>query len=156
MSGETFTLTPITAGRQQDLANVVRHILAESAIQRAAFEQDPEAFAASRLLHTIPVGFVLRSYLEPEHPLWQMMAAHAKAEYDAARAADPEASLPDLVASLDVAPADHLVLAPIYLGEVDVLIDETRADLEAQVKAMQDPNTPEGAQLGVTPGAVSR
>jgi hypothetical protein len=152
MTGETFTLTPITSDRQQSLSNVVRHILAESAIQDAAVAQDPDAFAGSKLLHTIPIGFVLRAYLDTESPLWQMMAAHPKAAYDAAVQADPDASLGEIVASLDIAPADHLVLSPVYLGEVDGLIDAARADLVAKVAAMQDPNTPDGAELQVTPG----
>ncbi|HRI10165.1 MAG TPA: zinc dependent phospholipase C family protein, partial [Nannocystaceae bacterium] len=153
MTGETFTLTPITSARQQSLDNVVRHILAESQIQKAAFALDPDAFAASKLLHTIPVGFVLRSYLDTSHPLWQMMAAHAKAEYDKAVAENPGAGLQTIVASLDVAPADHLVLAPVYLASVDDSIEATRLDLEAQIAVMQDHGSPEGSQLLVTPGA---
>ena len=152
MTGETFTLTPITSARQDSLANVVRHILAESQIQRAAIEQDPDAFAGSKLLHTIPIGFVLRTYLDQDSALWQMMAAHAKAEYDAAVLADPDASLPTLVASLDVAPADHLVLTPVYLATIDAMIADTRVDLETRVAELQDWNTPDGAALHVTPG----
>jgi hypothetical protein len=152
MTGETFTLTPITSARQDSLDNVVRHILAESQLQRAAVEQDPDAFASSKLLHTIPIGFVLRTYLDQDSALWQMMAAHAKAEYDAAVLADPDAALPTLVASLDVAPADHLVLTPVYLATIDTMIADTRVDLEARVAEMQDWNTPEGAALHVTPG----
>lgn len=152
MTGETFTLTPITSGRQQSYSNVVRHMLAESAIQRSAVALDPEAFTDSKLLHTIPVGFVLRAYLDQDSPLWQMMAKHARAEYDKAVAADPAASLPTIVAKMDVAPADHLVMTPVYLASVDAMIDKTRLDLEAKIAAMQDPNTPQGAQLQVTAG----
>ncbi len=152
MTGETFTLTPITSARQDSLSNVVRHILAESQIQRAAIEQDPDAFAGSKLLHTIPIGFVLRTYLDQDSPLWQMMAAHAKAEYDAAVAMNPDASLPELVASLDVAPADHLVLTPVYIGTIDGAIADTRAELAARVLELQDPNSPDGAELQVTAG----
>ncbi|MCA9638073.1 MAG: hypothetical protein KC420_18720, partial [Myxococcales bacterium] len=152
MTGETFTLTPITSARQSDYDNVVRHILAESAIQEAAYTLDPAAFADSKLLHTIPVGFVLRAYLDVSSPLWQMMAAHPMKEYDKAVADNPGASLPTIVAAMEVAPADHLVLSPVYLGAVDQLIADKRAELVAAVKAMQDPNTPEGAQLLVQPG----
>src|SRR5690606_11377451 len=100
MTGETFTLTPITSARQQSYDNVVRHILAESAIQRAALELDPDAFAGSKLLHTIPVGFVLRTYHDQDSPLWQMVAAHAQLEYDKAVAANPGATLPTIVAAM--------------------------------------------------------
>lgn len=152
MTGETFTLTPITSARQQSNDNVVRHILAESAIQRAALALDPEAFAGSKLLHTIPVGFVLRTYLDQDSPLWQMMAAHAQGEYDKAVAANPGASLPAIVAAMEVGPADHLVMSPVYLAAVDDLIEAKRLELEAAIAVMQDWNTPEGAQLQVTPG----
>jgi MYXO-CTERM domain-containing protein len=152
MTGETFTLTPISSARADGLDNVVRHILAESAIQEAAVAGDPAGFAASKLLHTIPVGFVLRTYLDPSSELWVMMSAHAKAEYDAVVADNPGASLPTIVAAMDVAPADHLVLSPIYLASVEALIDAKRQELEQAIAAMQDPNTPEGAELGVGPG----
>ena len=152
MSGETFTLTPITSAREQGFANVVRHILAESAIQQAAYDLDPDAFSTSKLLHTIPVGFVLRTYLDQDAPLWQLMSSHALAEYEAVRAQMPAASLPSVVAAMDVGPADHLVLTPVYLAEVDALIAAKQAELEAEIASMQDPNSPQGSQLLVTPG----
>lgn len=153
MSGETFTLTPISAGRQSALDNVVRHILAESAIQDAAYTGDPEGFGTGDLLHLIPVDFVLRTYLDQDSALWQLMAAHALAEYQAARAAMPDASLPTVVAAMDVAPADHLVLSPVYLDEVEQIIVDQRAAVQQAIFDMQDPGTPEGAQLLVTEGS---
>lgn len=152
MSGETFTLNPITANRESDLDNVVRHILAESQIQAAAVAQDPDAFADSKLMHTIPIGFVLRAYLDPESPLWAMMAEHPKKEYDKVVAENPGAALPTIVAAMDVAPADHLVLSPIYLGAIDELIADKKFQLEATILDMQDHNSPNGSQLLVTPG----
>jgi hypothetical protein len=152
MTGETFTLTPISSDRAESFDNVVRHILAESAIQNAAYAQDPAAFTDAKLAHSIPIGFVLRSYLDVESPLWQAMSAHALGEYEATVAENPGASLPTIVAAMDVAAADHLVLSPVYLGAVDQLITDKRAELVAAVEAMQDPNTPEGAELLVEPG----
>ena len=152
MTGETFTLNPITSNRESSLDNVVRHILAESQIQAAAVAQDPAAFENSKLLHTIPIGFVLRAYLDQDSPLWAMMAAHGKAEYDKVVAENPGAALPTIVAAMDVAPADHLVLSPIYLGAIDQLIVDKQLELEMQIEIMQDPNTPEGAELLVTAG----
>ena len=152
MTGETFTLTPITANRESDLDNVVRHILAESQIQAAAVAQDPAAFDDSKLLHTIPIGFVLRAYLDQDSPLWAMMAEHPKAEYDKVVAENPGAALPTIVAAMDVGPADHLVLSPIYLGAIDQLIVDKQLELEATIADMQDPNTPAGGELLVTPG----
>jgi MYXO-CTERM domain-containing protein len=153
MSGETFTLTPISASRQTDFGNVVRHILAESAIQDAAYAGDPEGFGTGDLLHLIPADFVLRTYLDQDSALWQLMAEHAFGQYQAARAAMPGASLPTVVASMDVAPADHLVLSPVYLDEVEQIIDDQRAAVEQTIADMQDPGTPDGAQLLVTAGA---
>ena len=152
MTGETFTLTPVTSNRASSLDNVVRHILAESQIQAAAIAQDPDAFADSKLLHTIPIGFVLRAYLDVDSPLWQMMAKHAKAEYDAVLAEDPGPRCPTIVAAMDVAPADHLVLSPVYLGSVDDLIVKKKLELEDRIATMQDWNSPEGSKLLVTPG----
>ena len=152
MTGETFTLTPITANRESDLDNVVRHILAESQIQAAAVAQDPAAFDDSKLLHTIPIGFVLRAYLDQDSPLWAMMAEHPRAEYDKVVAENPGAALPTIVAAMDVGPADHLVLSPIYLGAIDQLIVDKQLELEATIADMQDPNTPAGGELLVTPG----
>jgi len=153
MSGETFTLTPITSNRQSGLENVVRHILAESAIQDAAYVGDPEGFGTGDLLHLIPVDFVLRTYLDQDSVLWQLMSEHALAEYQAARAAMPGASLPTVVASMDVAPADHLVLSPVYLDEVEQVIDDQRAAVQQAIADMQDPGSPDGSQLLVTEGA---
>ncbi|HEY0136686.1 MAG TPA: MYXO-CTERM sorting domain-containing protein [Nannocystis sp.] len=152
MTGETFTLTPITSNRESSFDNVVRHILAESQIQAAAIAQDPGAFTDSRLLHSIPIGFVLRAYLDQDSPLWQMMAAHPKAEYDKVLAEDPEASLPTIVAKMEVGPADHLVLSPVYLASVDDLIVKKKIELMDRIATMQDWNSPEGSQLKVTAG----
>src|SRR5690606_8613227 len=73
-------------------------------------------------------------------------------EYDKAVAANPGATLPTIVAAMDVAPADHLVMSPVYLAAVDDLIDAKRLELEAEIAVMQDWSTPEGAQLKVTSG----
>lgn len=44
MTGETFTLAPITTGRQQSWSNVIRHIIAENMVQEAAFNLSPWVF----------------------------------------------------------------------------------------------------------------
>lgn len=61
LSGETFTLTPITTSRKDSWSNVVRHIVAETMIQDAAFSAQPAAFSAGALAHAIPKGFVQRA-----------------------------------------------------------------------------------------------
>ncbi len=152
MTGETFTLNPLSASRGSALDNVVRHILAESAIQDAAYAGDPDGFGTGDLLHLIPADFVLRAYLDQDSPLWQLVAEHALAEYEATRATMPGASLPTVVAAMDVAPADHLVLSPVYLGEIQLIIDDQRAAVQASILDMQDHGSPNGSQLLVTAG----
>ncbi len=152
MSGETFTLNPITAGRELDLDNVARHIVAESAIQDAAYTGDPMGFGSGDLEHLIPDGFVLRTYLDRDAELWQMVSERALEQYEAARAANPDASLPTVLAEMNVSAADHLVLSPVYLDEIEKIIDDQRAALEQAILDMQDASTPMGSELGVTAG----
>lgn len=153
MSGETFTLTPITAGRQSNYSNVVRHMIAESMIQKAALKLDPTAFDLSHLTHSIPKEFLQRTYLSTASPVWQVMARHAKAKYDAAVAAQPNASIVTIVQGLDVAIADHLVLSPVYLARIDQARQQIASDVMSAVSAMQNRSTTEGATLQVTAGA---
>jgi hypothetical protein len=152
LSGETFTLTPVTSGREASFDNVVRHIAAEAMIQRAAFALDPDRFSAGELAHAVPKGFVLRTYFDETSPLYALMGARARAKLEAARAAAPGATLPELVTSAGLAPADHLVLSPVYLREIDAERQKLRATIVAAIAAMQDGATPEGAELGVGPG----
>ena len=153
MTGETFTLNPLSAAREMDFDNVVRHIVAESQIQKAAYTAQPGAFGNGMLSHRIPKAFVLRSYYDTSHPLWQMMAARANAEFEAARTANPGASLVTLIVDAGLAPADHLVMAPIYLQEADVARVDVRAGVEARIAELQNPGTTDGATLGVTAGS---
>ena len=44
-SGETFTLNPVSKGRQSSFSNVARHILIEGLILDAALEGEPENFS---------------------------------------------------------------------------------------------------------------
>ena len=153
MSGETFTLTPITAARQTNYSNVVRHIIAESMIQKAAFKQDAAAFSQGQLTHSLPKDFLLRTYLSTSSSLWQLMAHHAKSKYDAAVAAQPSASLVTIVQGLDIAAADHLVLSPVYLQRIDQARQQITTDIMTAVSNMQNRSTPDGATLKVTAGA---
>lgn len=153
MTGETFTLTPITAARQSNYSNVVRHIIAESMIQKAAFKLDAAAFSLSQLSHTIPKEFLQRTYLTTSNPVWQVMARHAKAKYDAAVAAQPNASIVTIVQGLDVAIADHLVLSPVYLARIDQARQQIATDVMTAVSNMQNRSTPDGATLQVTAGS---
>ncbi|MBK7402171.1 MAG: hypothetical protein IPJ34_39510 [Myxococcales bacterium] len=152
LTGETFTLTPITSARKSSWTNVVRHIIAESMIQDAAFAKQPTAFSAGALAHAIPKGFVLRAYLDTASPLWQRMAKHAKTKFDAARAAKPTATLATVIGSAGLATADHLVLSPLYLAEIEASRKQLKVDVQNTVKALQDPTTVDGAKLKVTAG----
>lgn len=152
LSGETFTLTPITSGRKQSFSNVVRHIIAEEMVQKSAFGLRPGDFSAGQVLHAIPKSFVLRAYLDTKSPLWAVMSAQSKAKYDAAVAKNPGASFVTVLSKADMAAADHLALLPLYVGLLDAKREQVRADLVASVKTMQDPSSAEGKQLKVGAG----
>lgn len=136
-TGETFTLTPLSAGRLEGFDNVIRHIVTESMIQHSILELDPTRFESSAMQHTLPQGFILRAYLDEDSELWQHMSEHARAKLDAARAANPDATLPELVLSANLPPADQLVLLPMYLSEIDQLVVDLRASIEADIVEMQ-------------------
>lgn len=153
LSGETFTLNPVASGRGTSFSNVVRHITAESMIQRAALGLDPDRFGPGELAHSLPKGFVQRTYFDETSPLYALMGKHARAKLDAARAKTPGATLPEIIAAAGLAPADHLVLTPVYLREIDAERQKLRATLVADIAAMQNTSTPDGAELGVGPGA---
>lgn len=152
MTGETFTLTPITANRESSWDNVVRHIVAESQIQEKAFEQSPSSFGAGALAHTIPQGFVLRTYFGTDNPLWQFMTEHPRGKFNAAKAANPGGSLVSIVNAADLAAADHLALAPLYLEEIDRERVGIQANVDQRILDLQDWGTADGFELGVTPG----
>ena len=148
MTGETFTLNPITANRDSDFDNVVRHIVAESMIQEAWMEAFPEAFTTEALLHAIPTDFVMRTVLDPTSPVWIRMTTHALPKWEAVQAADPDALVAEQVAALDVAPAEHLALLPLYVEKTHIDLDLLVGELGDLVVEMQDPSE----VLGVGPG----
>ncbi|RYE92398.1 MAG: hypothetical protein EOO75_06815, partial [Myxococcales bacterium] len=152
MTGETFTLTPISASRESSWDNVVRHIVSESVIQKKAAQQRPEAFAAGQLAHSIPKSFVLRAYLDQTSPVWQLMAHHASAKFQAAQAANPGASLPVVLKNSDLAAAEHLAMSPVYVAQLQEARAALRADLVQRIADLQNPSLPDGKKLGVGPG----
>lgn len=153
MSGETFTLTPITSARMQSWTNVVRHILAESMIQKAAFKLDPAAFGIGQLAHTIPKAFLLRAYLDVNSPLWQLMTRRSREKFDAAVAKNPSANLFTIISGLGLAAGDHLAMSPLYLREVDRLRQKIVQNINATVADLQNPATTDGAKLRPTAGS---
>jgi MYXO-CTERM domain-containing protein len=152
-SGETFTLTPITAGRMSSWSNVVRHIVAESMVQKAALGLKPTIFSAGAMAHAIPKGFVLRAYFDTTSPLWKLASEHARAKYEATKAAKPTASMITWVSSSGLAPGDQLLMAPYYVEEIEAGRKKLRDDIANAIKAMQDPTTVDGAKLKVTAGS---
>lgn len=153
LTGETFTLNPVTSNRAFSLDNVTRHITAETMIQNAILTAKPDAFTTGKLAHVIPKSFVQRAYFNLDSPLWKLVAHHAKGKLDAAKAANPSASLVTILQSADIAPAEHLVLTPIYLSEIDQSRVALRASIEQTIKDLQNPATADGATLGVTAGS---
>ena len=153
MTGETFTLNPITHQRQEAYTNVVRHIVAESMIQEGVWHTEPEAFTFTKLVHLIPKGFVLRAYYDLESPLWQFVSHKAVATLEAERAANPTLSLPEVLQNAPLAPYEHIVLTPVYLKEAEKLRPTGEAFIRSELARMQDRSDPEGAELKVTAGA---
>lgn len=153
MTGETFTLTPITSGRMSSWSNVVRHITAEAQLQKAAFTLKSSNFGAGPMSHAIPKSFVLRAYFDTKSPLWQMASKHARDKFEKNRAARPGASLVTLVSTSGLAPAEQLVMAPFYIEEIEAGRVKLRADIEASIKTMQSWSSTDGSKLRVTAGA---
>jgi hypothetical protein len=155
-AGETFTLNPVTSSRASSYSNAARHIAFESMIQDGAFVTSARAFSAGEMQHTIPQAFVLRAYFDDRSPVWTRMARSARARYDALRRAMPTASLPTLLAASGFAPVDHVILAPIYLKELDAQRAALRRFVESEIADLQNPMSSRGAQLRVTAGADGR
>jgi len=153
MTGETFTLTPITSARMSSWSNVVRHIAAEAMLQKAAFNLKSSNFGAGPMSHAIPKSFLLRAYFDTKSPLWQMASKHSRDKFEKNRAARPGASLVTLVSTSGLAPAEQLVMAPFYIEEIEAGRVKLRADIEASIKTMQDWTTTDGSKLKVTAGA---
>jgi len=152
VTGETFTLTPIAAIRGSAWSNVVGHITTESMIQEALLAAAPSRFSGSVLSHDIPRSFVLRNYFDEDAPLWQLMSRHALARLQAARAADPDATLAEAIEAAELAPFEYLVLAPVFVREADSSRATLRAFVLAEIADMQDWSSPRGSQLLVTDG----
>ena len=149
LSGETFTLTPLASAREQDFSNVIRHIAAEAMIEDALLASDPDVFQNGALTHAIPIPFVQRAYFDRKaSPLYQMLAKRSSERYARARTTKPDGRLQDVLAISGLEPADHLVLAPLYLE----WIDESLSALQTRFASMKNRATPVGAQLQVGAG----
>lgn len=152
LTGETFTLNPISASRGFSVRNASRHISAETMIQDAMLELQPDAFEAAAMLHTFPHDFAVRVYYDTDSPVWQAMAIHALDALDAAAAANPDGDLLDHLLASELDPAEGVVLLPMYTAFLDAELDVFRAEMEGEVLRLQDPLDPDGAELGVAPG----
>ncbi|MBK9000923.1 MAG: hypothetical protein IPM35_34820 [Myxococcales bacterium] len=153
MTGETFTLAPVSNNRQQSWSNVVRHIIAENMVQSAAFELSPESFSSAELGHTIPKSFVERAYFDEQSPLWKVMGATALAKFESAKSANPGSLLTILIPKAKLATAESLVLAPRYLRFLDDERKGVRTLIEKSIADLQNKSTADGATLGVGPGS---
>jgi MYXO-CTERM domain-containing protein len=81
------------------------------------------------------------------------MGKHAGEEFAAEKLKHPGALLVQILPSLRIAAADHLILAPVYLKEIDQKRIDLRKYLENEVAKMQDASSPDGAKLLVQAGA---
>lgn len=152
LSGETFTLTPLTSSRATSYTNVVRHIEAENMVQAALLKAKPSAFTQNELTHAIPTAFVARNYFLTTSDLYPYFAGPAQKKLDAAKAAAPGKNILSVAGSADLGVGDHLSLLPVYLGEIDGLRTDTRAKLAKTIADLQDRSTADGAKLKVTAG----
>nr|QRN75772.1 Hypothetical protein MSR10575_88590 [Sandaracinus sp.] len=118
VTGETFTLTPLTSDRGPGYHNVVGHIVTESIIQNAFYTADPSAFSQSELDHRIEQDFVLRVYFDSDSAVWQRMAQHPMERWRAAQAADPDGNLVGWARSAGFSPWEQVAMAPQYIEEL--------------------------------------
>ncbi|MFO0566121.1 MAG: zinc dependent phospholipase C family protein [Polyangiaceae bacterium] len=152
LTGETFTLAPITSNRQQSWSNVVRHIIAENMVQDAAFGLSPDSFTSAELSHTIPKSFVERAYFNESSPLWKVMSDRALKKFEATQSQNPGALLTVLIPKAKLATADSLSLAPRYLRFLDDERKGVRDTIEKAIQDLSSSSTADGATLGVGPG----
>ncbi len=152
LTGETFTLNPISHARESSFSNAARHIVAESMVQDALLDADPEVFGEEAMRHTIPQDFALRAVVSPTSPAWTRMATHALPAWEVVDAADPDAFLVERVEALEVAPAEYLVLLPLMIDRAHIDLDLGVLAVEDTLARYQDPSTPIGGRLGVEPG----
>lgn len=153
LTGETFTLNPITAGREESYDNVVRHIVAEAMVQDAALALRPDLFSRERTLHAIPDAFVARAVVSTDSAVWQRMSSEALPLLEDAVAENPDAALVDLLLDLDLAGSELVVLLPRYVELLSDASAELGGVVEDTVLELQDPTTPDGSALGVGPGS---
>lgn len=152
LSGETFTLAPVSAGRTPNYNNVVRHIAAEMMIQLGAWQADREIFDASKMLHVIPTSFVQRAYFDLKSPIWQVVAQGARNKLSAARAQNPNLPLHQLLLRAPIEAYEHVLLLPEYLDDVKILLPKARIAISDEIIRLQSRNNADGALLKVTAG----
>lgn len=152
-TGETFTLTPISAARESSYDNVIGHMVTESVIQSSLHAADPSLFSAGQLQHALPHDFLLRTYFHTDSPVWGRLSQHAMTRWDAARAADLDGNVLGWARSAGFAPWEQIAMAPVYVAELQRLRGELRAWIEGEIADMADPTSSRGSTLGVTAGA---
>ncbi|MEM9068416.1 MAG: MYXO-CTERM sorting domain-containing protein [Myxococcota bacterium] len=151
-TGETFTLTPLSADRASNFSNVVGHIVTESEIQRAFWRADPSDFDSGALQLNIPRGFVSRNFHDMRSDLWQRMMANTVERLDRTQAAMPDANLLEVVRGTELGPWEYLGLAPRFVEELQMQRGDLRDFVLAEIADMQDPGSARGMQLMVGTG----
>lgn len=151
-SGETWTNNPVSAGRASSWLNPIRHIVMESAIQRAIHIVEPGSLDATALQLQFPDGFILRNYYDQDSPMWPVMSVIARRKLDMAQLTMPSASLYDQIGAANLAPVEYLELAPVIVDNLQLQREDLRTWVQAQIAQLQDPLTSEGAMLLVGAG----
>lgn len=147
MTGETFTLNPLSASRASDFSNVIGHIVTESIIQEGVLNSDPTAMSGTRMDHAIPTSFVLRNYFDTRAILWQTMATHSQEKYDLVLAGDPRATVTTIATTAGFAGYEQLIMAPRYLARLESERMQLREAMVDEITRLQAP------PLSPTPGA---
>ena len=151
-TGETWTNNPVSSGRISSWLNPIRHIVMESAIQRAIHTIDPDALDANSLQLQFPDGFILRNYYDQDSAMWPVMAVLATRKLDAVQLTMPTATLYEQIGAADLTPVEYLELAPVIVDNLQTQREDLRTFAQAQIRAMQDPTTADGSALRVGAG----
>ncbi|MEQ1565102.1 MAG: zinc dependent phospholipase C family protein [Myxococcota bacterium] len=153
LSGETFTLTPITAEREDSIDNAVRHIVAEAMLQDAALELRPDLFEAARMMHDIPNGFVERELVNLDGRVWARMVSKVMPKILEVQDDFPALPLVLQIGLVDLTPSEQLALLPLYIQGLAEDMQRLGPLLEEFVVGAQDWSVEPGATLQVTAGS---
>lgn len=152
LTGETFTLNPITEERHDGPMNAVRHILAEEMLQQNAAIQSPSDFTSERMDVQFPNDFVMRNYWSTSSPIWQLATREAEASVQRQFDAQPDATYIEALHAAQLGPNEYVALLPRYVELFDQYRESLRAWMSRELLRLQDRNDPDGRLIEVSVG----